>query len=149
MKNNIESVEDKILKIAKKRFYKHKKRSEKLNIDGPKLHDYIDIFKESYKNGFFCYYCGKKLKFVSTHPFSDVPSVDHKIPLNMKGTNNKENLAICCYACNLIKGTMSSETFKNIIKSIDKETLDKMFKESFSGKFANKLERINIENESV
>jgi 5-methylcytosine-specific restriction endonuclease McrA len=53
-----------------------------------------------------CHYCGCGLT-------KDKATLDHVIPLaRRKGTNEKENIVICCKPCNTEKGTRPYEEFK-------------------------------------
>jgi len=52
-----------------------------------------------------CRYCGKLLT-------RDLATVDHKNPLSRGGKNNHENLTIACGDCNVDKGDMTFEEFK-------------------------------------
>src|SRR5665647_1750114 len=49
----------------------------------------------------FCFYCGELL-YAS---FETTFHIDHKIPLSRGGSNNIENIALSCAACNLSKHT--------------------------------------------
>lgn len=42
-----------------------------------------------------CFYCGKEIT-----PFTVDKQIDHKIPISRGGTNNINNLVICCKSCN-------------------------------------------------
>lgn len=46
-----------------------------------------------------CPYCGKRL---STY----TATTDHIVPLSRGGTDDRENLILCCKKCNLEKGSM-------------------------------------------
>lgn len=53
-----------------------------------------------------CHYCGVGLT-------QDTATLDHIVPLSRrKGSNEVENLIICCGPCNSEKGTMRYEAFK-------------------------------------
>ena len=48
------------------------------------------------KNNFRCAYCGRTANVATLQ-------IDHKIPLKLGGTNNKENLTVACWECNIGK----------------------------------------------
>lgn len=56
-----------------------------------------------------CAYCGKELKYPDMQ-------VDHIYPQYLGGKDDIENYNPACRMCNLRKGTMSIETFRNEIK---------------------------------
>lgn len=135
----------KLKKIAIKRFYSHKKRNKILGKKPPKKEDFIKLLIENYDNGFKCCYCDKKLVLKDISPYKNVPSIDHKIPLTSGGESEKENLAVCCASCNIIKGTTTAKTFLKIMNYIkhDKALLEDWYSEAYEGRFANKLERLD------
>ena len=53
--------------------------------------------KELKKNTQLCFYCGKKMSRLNK-------TVDHIIPIKKSGSNNIDNVVICCRKCNNIKG---------------------------------------------
>lgn len=77
------------------------------------------------RDNYICFYCGKKVidlgtigdiaiennwsweKYTSTlkNLWGQSASLDHKIPLAKKGTNEENNLVCCCIKCNIKKGT--------------------------------------------
>jgi 5-methylcytosine-specific restriction endonuclease McrA len=100
----------------------------------------------NYKNGFSCEYCYQKMMISDPiPPHHKSFSIEHKTSLDSGGNNDIENIAIVCTRCNIIKGTMSEETFRKFIEPLllNPELLDKVFKEMWNGRFANKLERNN------
>jgi 5-methylcytosine-specific restriction endonuclease McrA len=135
-------------KLYKKRFNSNKLRCRKLKIHTANIEDFKTIIYQSFVNGFICYYCGKKMNIKSKYPYKEAPSIDHMVPISRGGTNNINNLIVCCHACNIIKGTLSSNTFIDLLNKIKDDTnlMNKIFNESFNGKFANKLERVKEEN---
>jgi len=54
-----------------------------------------------------CEYCKKPIEFGKD-------TLDHKIPVSRKGTNNYENLCIACRGCNCRKFTKTAEEFIKI-----------------------------------
>lgn len=57
----------------------------------------------------FCEYCNRfVVKYPANLPFS--MTADHKQSLKQGGSNRKENLAICCFECNVKKGSNCENT---------------------------------------
>lgn len=54
-----------------------------------------------------CGYCGKPLIEEEQATF------DHIIPVNSKGTANKDNILLCCFDCNQDKGSLTLEDFRD------------------------------------
>lgn len=52
-----------------------------------------------------CHYCTRWCKF-QYH-------IDHKVPLSRGGTHQKKNLCRACPRCNMAKGVMTEEEFRN------------------------------------
>jgi len=102
---------------------------------------------ESYRNGFKCEYCGQTMLIKDpVYPYKRSFSLDHKTSIWLGGTNAIENFAVVCHRCNIVKGTMTSETFKALIFAVRKVfssdyLLDKIFDEMLAGRMADKLER--------
>ncbi len=66
-----------------------------------------------FKYGCCCAYCGKEIEFNEMH-------VDHLVPLANGGVDNATNYMPSCDTCNLTKGTLSLEDYRNKIKhSVD------------------------------
>ena len=132
------------------RYYSLRTRCKRLNIEPPKKELIFQIAKENYENGFKCSYCDTVLSINPLHPYkSTVISIDHKIPLANNGTNKKENIIICCYRCNIVKGTMKYKIFLKLLKILKKENaLDEVLDGMFQSRFANKLERVKNENKN-
>lgn len=63
--------------------------------------DFVD------KTDWVCVYCGEQ-----------AATVDHLIALDLGGTNNKENLAKCCYSCNNDKSNKTLGQFYEEIESL-------------------------------
>jgi 5-methylcytosine-specific restriction endonuclease McrA len=51
-----------------------------------------------------CEYCKTPLEL-------DQTTIDHKHPLSRGGTDDRENLVICCKTCNMLKGDMTVAEF--------------------------------------
>lgn len=99
---------------------------------------------ESYNRGFKCEYCGQELFIKDTlYPYCRSFSFDHKTSIDRGGDNSLNNFAIICHRCNIVKGTMTAETFKEFLRPLLKNSglMDKVFHEIWSGRLANKLER--------
>lgn len=138
-------------KIAKKRFYSNQRRAKKLGKTGFDFETGWNILLECYNDGFKCAYCGTQLKLKDQSPYWFLPSIDHKIPLSLGGKQEKNNLAVCCVRCNIIKGTLKADTFERLLKAIsyDVGLLEKIQFEAWKGKLAYKLERNQIEEEQI
>lgn len=104
-----------------------------------------EYFKFSEKENLFCEYCGTLLLDEELFPYKRIVSVDHKKPLSAGGSNSFENLAICCTRCNIVKGTMTSETFLKFNKLLDqnKEWKEEIMDGLFWGRRANMIQRKN------
>jgi len=90
------------------------KRALQYQKELPKIEDYIAAINES--DG-FCLYCGEKLLGSGQSNF--VFSIDHNTPLACwNGTDEKDNLIVCCQRCNLIKGTMHGSTYRKFIMAL-------------------------------
>ena len=57
-----------------------------------------------------CFYCGKE-----TIPFTVDKQIDHKTPISRGGKNNKENLVICCKACNSGKKERTEAEYRQVL----------------------------------
>ena len=140
-----DEVKSKLANLANRRYYNLIRRCERLGMEPPLKDIITNIIFDCYKNGFACFYCGKQLKFKSPKPYKSALSIDHYVPLSMGGESNKENIVICCFECNIIKGTMAGDVYKKFLASLDAETKQKVFAESFNGKFADKRDRNHSE----
>lgn len=108
-------------------------------------------FKLNEKSHFFCHYCGIELALEKNEPYARNPSIDHKIPKSMGGKNTFDNIAICCHRCNIVKGTLTDESFKKLLILLNPfpDWKEEIMSGLFWGRRANKLRRLNNENESV
>ena len=65
----------------------------------------------------------------------------------MDGGSTPDNLMLCCHECNIIKSTMDSNAFVQLLEVLNKEenkTLkENYFKQIWQGKIANKIDRVN------
>jgi 5-methylcytosine-specific restriction endonuclease McrA len=109
----------------------------------PQKGQIFKLFLEAYynPNGFKCDYCGVQLKIKDIPPYYFVWSLEHKQSLFSGGTNAIENLAVVCHRCNLTKGPMSEETWRQIIKFLPQDVFNNMCNELFAASMAKKLER--------
>ena len=71
------------------------------------------------KTNFRCAYCGKELaediklkNGISAKRVTEEAAIDHIFPKSKGGTNNIENLFLCCKHCNAQKGTKTIMEFK-------------------------------------
>ncbi len=136
-------IQEKLRQLANIKYQRLKKRSEILKIQPPTKEDIENILFESYDNGFKCYYCNKTLDIDCPKPYKDSPSIDHKKPLNDGGTNNRDNMILCCHACNLIKGTKTADTYIAMIGALRNVPglCESYFNESFNGRLAIMIEQ--------
>ena len=63
-----------------------------------------------YQFGGRCFYCGQKIQIENMH-------IDHMIPKS-KGGSNGDNLVASCAECNLVKGDLDVEEFRNKIENL-------------------------------
>jgi len=83
-RNRISEEEKKLLRErVKKRYDHHVKRAKLYGQDPIPFSDLFDLVLESYKNGFKCFYCGRKMRIKGDrYDCGDVFSIDHYIPLS-------------------------------------------------------------------
>lgn len=136
------SDEQELIKRIKARYNSHKVKSELLKIDLPNYEEFKIIVFDSYNNGFKCCYCKKNLKIKDKYPHKDVFSIDHKRPLLFKGTNNIDNLCVCCAECNLVKATLTDKVYIDLIKVLKENNMFEIYmKHRYAGAKANKINR--------
>ena len=58
------------------------------------------------KYGQVCHYCEQETEYNQL-------GIDHIIPVSKGGTDEEDNLVLCCNACNVAKGTMDYDEFKS------------------------------------
>ena len=63
----------------------------------------ISLAKVYLREGFPCYYCGKKMSIGIPNSL-DTCSIDHKKPISYGGENSLNNIVLCCEECNMKKG---------------------------------------------
>jgi 5-methylcytosine-specific restriction endonuclease McrA len=125
-------------------------KSEERELELPSKEGLWRKILESFQNGFKCEYCGCQMLIKdSEKPYSRSFSLDHRISLDIGGNNALKNFAIICHRCNIVKGTMTEDTFLEILHS-DKPLLEKpqllnrAFGEIWRGRLADKLERLEV-----
>jgi 5-methylcytosine-specific restriction endonuclease McrA len=115
--------------------------------------------EESMRNGIRCCYFQKLLKYKSQtcYPWKDVGSIDHMKPQHEGGSNTLDNLVLSCHQCNIVKGTMNSDTFLEMFEAFEKtgkgkEGVDssknlkqRFLDEVWASRLANKIERVNYD----
>jgi 5-methylcytosine-specific restriction endonuclease McrA len=128
-----------------KRWKNIEEKSHLVGLELPKKELLWQKVADSYFNGFRCEYCGERLLVRDpVPPYKRSFSLDHKTSIWLGGNNAVENFAIICNRCNIIKGTMKAETFKELVaalKEINPALLDRIFEEMYGGRLADKLNR--------
>lgn len=122
-------------------------RSRNLRIEPPDRDRLWQKVEKCFLEGFQCCYCGCRMMVHQSFPSLEAFSLDHSVPLAAGGDNEMSNIVICCHSCNIVKGTMTGDTFKELLGSISPRLKRKMFREMQSGRLANKLTRIEAEAE--
>jgi len=120
-------------------------RSQKWGMEPPGKDELWQKVEMCFLEGFSCCYCGCQMMVHQGSPSLEVFSLDHYIPFALGGDNATQNIVVCCYSCNIIKGTMTGDTFKELLKYIPAELKRKMFVEIWKGRLADKLDRIKGE----
>ena len=111
-------IEDKaeLRKGFERRWRNMLERSKKFDVSPPDKTSLWNLILRTCWNGFYCEYCKQKMLVKDTDPFHMRSfSVDHRKSLWNGGTNSIDNFAIVCTRCNIIKGTMSDNTFQEMI----------------------------------
>jgi 5-methylcytosine-specific restriction endonuclease McrA len=120
------------------------KASEQKNLKLPDKESLWNLIRQKFYTNFFCEYCGQPLLICDhTPPYYKSFSIDHRTSIDSGGTHNLSNIAIICTRCNIIKGTMSEQTYRVFLKPMlnNPSLLDQVYREMWNGRFANKLER--------
>lgn len=104
-------------------------RDKQFGVPDPDKEELWNRVLYSYENGFRCEYCGSELSIYEKSPYANVFSFDHKVPLIHGGKSDISNIAISCYRCNLVKGAATDDVWRNLVKSMPKDGLDKMFEQ--------------------
>lgn len=66
------------------------------------------------RRGAPCPYCQRTMNLSNGRHASHAPSRDHKVPISRGGTNDSENVEICCRRCNEQKGQLTPEEFRAV-----------------------------------
>ncbi len=133
-------MNEKIKEIANRRYYSQRKKYG----EGVTKEEYYEMLEQNKEQGGTCHYCGINLLYDIAKTLDErekVPSLDHKIPFILGGKHEKDNLIVCCYKCNLVKGTLSATTYKEVLNLIKQGKLKNYLNERKAGALANKLER--------
>ena len=96
------------LLIKRKKAIKVNEDTIKLTYDKKELRDLQRQIIE--EEGRVCYICGRKI------PLTERATVDHVIPKNRYGEDDKKNLHCCCQRCNVDKGSMTLKEYYQYIK---------------------------------
>jgi len=72
-----------------------------------------------------CVYCSVKLspRGGVRASIPDALTVDHRTPLSVGGAHQRNNLVLCCMACNQLKGTMDVSTFMQFLRDYAERVL--------------------------
>lgn len=62
--------------------------------------------------GLKCEYCGVRVTLAPPASAPNHMHADHRIPLIRGGSDNIENIAVCCHACNLKKAHMTEIEYR-------------------------------------
>lgn len=57
-----------------------------------------------------CFYCGVPFELTGFH-------IEHILPLSRGGTDDPDNLVAACPTCNILKGSMTVEEYRNWLKA--------------------------------
>lgn len=139
-------MDSEILQLQKKferRWQNIVKRSAERNVSQPDREALWRKLLARFSDGFECAYCKRKMLIEDSRPrYPQVFSIDHKISLDDGGDNSNDNLEIVCHRCNIVKGTIRYDTFQDMIAILPPTLLDRMFKEIWNGRMADKLNRV-------
>lgn len=120
------------------------KASEQKGLKLPDKEALWNLVLHKFYTNFFCEYCSQSL-LISDHtpPYYKSFSIDHRTSIDSGGTHELSNIAIICTRCNIIKGTMSEQTYRAFLKPMlnNSNLLDQVYREMWNGRLANKLER--------
>lgn len=142
-------IEERVERIIDRRYYSLCLRCKSLGLNLPEKEVIEDLFQRAIDKGFGCYYCGDELRIDPPYPFRKTSSVDHKIPLTSGGSNDADNLVLCCHECNIIKGTLDDDLFIRLLGVLkeDRELRVALFDKWFKYGLANKIERMKMEKQ--
>lgn len=140
-----ELTEKELKKWARKRWNSYNKscKDKKYDNERASLEMFEQLFIDSYNDDDFkCFYCGRPLNTKSGYPYKATPSVDHYLPLSKGGIGGGCNIVLCCYVCNIVKGTMSGHCYEEALRVLKHSKHWKaLMDEWFEGRRANKIAR--------
>lgn len=120
------------------------KASEQKGLKLPDKEELWRLVLHKFHTNFCCEYCAQTL-LISDHtpPYYKSFSIDHRTSIDSGGTHDLSNIAIICTRCNIIKGTMSEQTYRAFLEPMinNSALLNQVYREMWNGRLANKLER--------
>lgn len=129
-----------------RRWARLKKKSEARGLILPDREALWQKLVTCYRNGFRCAYCGRPMMIKDPRPAHGRSfSFDHRRSLYLGGNNDLSNFAIVCYRCNIVKGTMTDKTYLELLRHCPPGLLDRVFREIWAGRLADKLDREGYE----
>ena len=105
-----------------------------------------------FNTNFNCEYCNQELLICDrTPPYYKSFSIDHRTSIDAGGTHDLSNIAIICTRCNIIKGTMTEQTYRAFLQPMINNPilLNQVYREMWNGRLANKLERESQREELI
>lgn len=94
-------------KVRKLNYY-YSHFSKKFNCYDKNAHKVtLEEIKELYSTS-SCFYCNSRLQ-------ENEKTVDHKLPVSRGGTNDMNNLVICCKSCNSKKNNQTEDEYRRAI----------------------------------
>lgn len=122
-------------------------RSERLGIPAPSEEVVIGMLAKATR----CEYCDRRLIRTDPEPYGKRPTMEHRLPLALGGSNDRGNLAVSCVRCNILKGTATASAYCALIEGKSEKILDEFFIESrlgiLAGERAEEARRIEEERE--
>jgi len=111
--------------IVARRFKKANERCGLKNYIKPSRQVMKEVLIESLKNSFKCEYCKREMR-LNDYDSIKYFTYDHIIPLSHKGTQEKDNLILCCIGCNLLKQNYSYELTMELHKYLPISIIDRL-----------------------
>lgn len=92
------------------------KRKKRPKLHGAKSLLHVRVHQQERR----CFYCGKLMIYENRHDDDKYrhprrATRDHVIPLSKGGANQAHNIVAACLGCNMAKGDMTAEEFKESI----------------------------------
>ena len=136
-----------IKELAARRYVNQNREAALRGFKPVKREEYLGLLEESYFSGFKCGYCKEQMLLEDTPPYFHVASIDHKLPLDLGGRHEISNMIVVCHRCNIIKGTLTEDTFRKFLSLLSQDPFlkIKLFDEYWRGRFANKISRENTD----